>query len=256
VSCCVEQTNGSPGGPSAPDESRTLFEYDFRTANVVPIINGAQTIAGQPFVGANVASAAAFETNPTGLRIAQLASTPAVFTTTSQTAPHVYTELQNVPNWESGVDLIIEVFVAAYTAGPSSVADRCQSGLYRLISDPVAGTGAAAGGLFGGFRRSATLGNLKCIYWAIDTGTGTAIDGNLPGFNSFALKISTDAFVCTSVGNYASGSWSQFASAQVSTQANGPTSSPATRLIIAATFASNAAPSLDFTIERMRVRAA
>lgn len=246
--------------PVAADEARVLFEYDFRSDPTEVLANGPTTVDDLPFVVVNRAAAERFQREAAGLRISQLASTPGIITTASQTAPYIYTRLGDVPNWRSDMTLIVEVFVPAYTAGPASVADRLSVGLLKFASNPVTGTGNNATLLSGGFRRSATVGNLKCVFHAEDTGNGTAVDANLAAFNSFALQMQPDGFMSTAIGNYpdggATGPWPQFAGTQIALQANGQPMSPDTRLFIALTCASNVAPSLDFTIERMRLRAA
>lgn len=255
--------NGSrvrPGGGGALAEARVLQEYDFRSDPTQLLVNGPTLVDDLPFVVVNRAAANLFQRNAAGLRISQLASTAAALLSNSQTGPYIYTRLGDIPSWRSGMTLIIEVVVAAYTAGPASVSDSIRVGLFRLAGNPVSGTGTSATSLTGGFRRSATAGNLKCVYHQQDTGNGTAVDANLAAFNSFALEISPDAFMSTAIGDYPdasdTGPWPQFAGTAVALQANSNPMTPDTRLVFGLTCASNVSPLLDFTIERARVRAA
>ncbi len=264
MSCCVEQTNGSPPGGSSVDtatqEARILQEYDFRATPTEILANGATTIDDLPWVVVNRAAANLFQREAAGLRISQLLNTACALTTSSQTGPYIYTRLADIPNWRSGMTLIVEVLVVAYTAGDTTTgADGMRIGVLRLAGDPITGTGTSASSLTGGFRRGSVAG-LKCIYHQQDTNAGTAVDFNLAAFNSFALQLTPTAFMATAIGNYPdaapSGPWPQFAGTQVATQANSNPMTPDARLIVGLTCATDATPNLDFTIERLRVRAA
>jgi hypothetical protein len=258
MSCCVERENGAaPGSGGGGDAAGTLVEIDFREDPSVPIVNGAITIDGHPFVGANVANAAVFEQNATGLRIAQSNGAAAAITTAARTGPEVYLELSTLPDWDSARALIIELFVVAYTAGPASNNDGLRTGVFKAINLPVPTVVAAA--VWCGFRRT-PAGNLKAIYSGGQAVAGTALDTDLTGVaNSLCYKVETTgaASSCmeTGIGNYAAGQWPNFQYVVFgATAPNAPMMSDQAQLLIGGVWAASGAPTLDFTVERMRVR--
>jgi hypothetical protein len=257
VSCCVDITDGAPAGGAAVDpgavvsEGMVLGEIDFRSTPDVPIVDGATTIDGFAFTAASAANSGVFERNANGLRISQPVGAAGVFTTASQTGPHIYTTLGAFPGWRQGITLIVETFVSAYTEGPASTNDQLIVGLWKLVNDPVAGV--ITGLQCGGFRRSATAGNVKCVFNKQNALAGTALDVNLVGVaNSFSFTARQDGVTQTGIGNYAAGAWGQFSQTQQSTQVVF-LDTPATRLVIAANFNASGAPTMDWTIERIRL---
>jgi hypothetical protein len=228
-----------------------LQEYDFRATPTVPIVDGALTISGRPFVAVNSANAAAWELNANGLHLQQPVSSAGVFDTATQTSPYIYTRLGDVPGWQCGITLILEVFVVLYTAGDAANVERLEVGLWKLVNDPV--TGVITGLQAAGFRRSSTAGNVKVVYHIQNALAGSALDTNLVGVaNSFSTTIRPDGVASTAIGNYAAGVWGQFAETQQSTQVVF-LNTPDTRLFFTGTFNSDATPNMDWTIERARL---
>lgn len=261
MSCCgIDTVSGGPpgGGGSPPDvvaEGSVLGEIDFRATPTVAIVNGATTIDGRAFTAGSAANAGVFQRNATGLRISQPVGAAGVFTTTSQTGPHIYCELSTFPTWRAGLDLIVDVFVAAYTEGPASVSDQLIVGLWKLADDPIVTAPAIVAGLNAvGFRRSATAGNVKCVFNKQNALAGTASDANLVGVaNSVTMKRrAEDGQGHTGIGNYAPGVWPPFSQVQQYVQTTF-TDTPTTRLVVAAAFAASGAPTMDWTIERVRL---
>lgn len=261
MTCCVDQTDGEPGGGSGGTpgeivaEGTVLGEIDFRSTPDVAIVNGATTIDGRAFTAGSAANAGVFERNALGLRISQPVGAGGVFTTTSQTGPHIYCLLSTFPGYRAGLDLIVDVFVAAYTEGPASTNDQLIVGLWKLQDDPIVTAPTIVAGLAAaGFRRSATAGNVKCVFNKQNALAGTASDANLVGVaNSFTMKRrAEDGQGHTGIGNYAAGVWPAFAQVQQYTTTTF-TDTPNTRLVVAANFAASGAPTMDWTIERIRL---
>lgn len=229
----------------------TLIEIDFAAEATRALANGAETFSGVPFTIGAAANATAWEIAAAGLRFAQPVSSAGTLLTTSQTSPHAYFRLGDIPRWRFGMVLCIEVYVVSYTAG-DTLNDALRVGQWKVANDPI--TGVVAGAQWAGFRRSSS--NPKCVYHAQSAGAGSAVDVDLTAtHNAFCVVVGNDGDSSIGIGNY-SGSWPTFAAATVSTNPVANLSNPNTRITIGSVFASDATPAMDWTIERVRVRAA
>ena len=230
-----------------------LYEVNFSALADNTFANGTEVIDGLSWTAANVASLGVFDIdNGAGMRLNAGTSLGAAtaFSSTSQTAPHVYLPLSSLPNMDARHGrLIIEIYLSNIVHEASG--EGVFVALWTTASTPHSTSTARVrlAGLYnGGTNRNARS--------TVQT-TITTPDANLAGHDVLCLTIDD-----TGTGTVSTGTWSAGWPTALTQQVTLPTASGAadpilhasSRLVLGCSVANDASPTTAFTIERMRVR--
>lgn len=256
----IDITVGGGLATVAVDESELvgviIADIDFTAEPNNTFADGAESIGGFAWTAANVAASTIFDTQAgTGLRWIAPTSTATDFTTSAQTAAHLYIALSSFPLWRPEDDLIIEV---QYTGTFENGNDGFLFGLWGQANTPVSGTSVIRMDMVGRVNSGGTQ-TLRTLH---NTAQGTAItDVNAGGTTDVAMgRFRNDGvfyqFFGTYSGGFPTGSYQAAGwNPTVQNSAN-PMFAANTRLALAFRCASDASPTTAITLTRMRLRRA
>jgi hypothetical protein len=234
----------------------TIYEVDFTTLANNTFVNGAEVIDGLNWTAASVAASTIFDIqNGTGLRWTAPTSTATDFTTSAQTAAHLYIDLSSFSLWRPEDDLIIEV---QYTGTFENGNDGFLFGVWGQANTPVNATSAIRMEMVGRVNAGGTQ-VLRTLHNATQ-GTANA-DVNAGGTTDVAMGLfhnngTFEQFFGTYSGGFPTSAY-QAAAHQVTTQgAANPMFASNSRLALAFRCASDASPTTAVTLTRLRLRRA
>jgi hypothetical protein len=236
----------------------TIYEVDFTTLADNTFANGAETIDGLGWTAGSVGagSRTIFDIqNGTGLRWTAPTSAATDFTTSAQTAAHIYIDLSAFDLWNPEHDLIIEI---QYTATLENGNEGFLFGLWGQANTPINATSAIRMDMVGRVNAGGTQ-TLRSLHNATQ---GTAlVDVNAGGTTDVAMgrfrnNGQFDQFFGTYSGGFPSAAY-QAAGMQTTGQTTpNPMMCQNTRLVLAFRSASDASPTSAVTLQRMRLRRA
>jgi hypothetical protein len=258
----IDITVGGGVATVAVDESELtgviIADIDFTAEPNNTFANGAESIGGFAWTAGSVGagSRTIFDTLAgTGLRWTAPTSAATDFTTSAQTAAHLYIDLSSFPLWNPEHDLIIEI---QYTLTLENGNDGFLFGLWGQANTPINATSAIRMDMVGRVNAGGTQ-TLRSLHNATQ---GTAlVDVNAGGTTDVAMgrfrnNGTFDQFFGTYSGGFPSAAY-QAAGMQTTGQtiAN-PMMCQNTRLALAFRSASDASPTSAITLTRMRLRRA
>jgi hypothetical protein len=253
----IDITSGGGTTTIDVDESELIgviiADIDFTAEPNNTFANGAESIGGFAWTAANVAASTIFDTQAgTGLRWTAPTSTPTDFTTSAQTAAHLYIDLSSFPLWRPEDDLIIEIY---YTGTFENGNDGFLFGVWGQANTPVNGTSGIRMEMVGRVNSGGTQ-TLRTLHNATQ-GTALAdVSGTDVAAGRFRNVGTFDQFFGTYSGGFPTGAY-QAAAHQVTTQgAANPMFASNSRLALAFRCASDASPTTAITLLRMRLRRA
>ena len=237
----------------------TIYEVDFTTLANNTFANGAEVIDGLNWTAGSVAvgTRTIFDIlNGTGLRWTAPTSAATDFTTSAQSAAHIYIDLSAFTMWRPETELIIEI---QYTATLENGNDGFLFGLWGQANTPVGGGTSTIRMDMVGRVNSGGTQTLRSLHNATQ---GTAItDVNAGGTTDVAMgrfknNGTFEQFFGTYSGGFPEASY-QAAAMQTTVQiAANPMMCQNTRLTLAFRCASDASPTSAVTLTRMRLRRA
>jgi hypothetical protein len=256
----IDITSGGGTTTIDVDESAltgvTIYEVDFTSLANNTFVNGAEVIDGLNWTAASVAASTIFDIqNGTGLRWTAPTSTATDFTTSAQSAAHLYIDLSAFALWRPEDDLIIEI---QYTGTFENGNDGFLFGVWGQANNPVNATSAIRMEMVGRVNAGGTQ-VLRTLHNATQ-GTANA-DVNAGGTTDVAMGLfhnngTFEQFFGTYSGGFPTGAY-QAAAHQVTTQgAANPMFASLSRLALAFRCASDASPTTAITLQRMRLRRA
>ncbi len=232
------------------DAAEVLYEVDFSTLANNTLTNGTETIDGLNWTVANAASLGTFEIlNGTGLRLVAGTSLGAAsaFTTSSQTAPHLYLPYSSIPNWDARHELILRVYLSSHTLETNG--EHFFIGAWHA-SGPH-GTSTAR------MRVVSKLNNAGALVLrtVVDATTATGTEA-VTGANVIALRINGQG-----TGSAMSGTWAAGWPAQMSggiahstvVTALNPMNHTDTRFVIGLGVANDASPTTIAVVQRLQI---
>jgi hypothetical protein len=115
VSCCVEQTNGSPpGGGGTPTEGILLFDHDWRTFDAQVLVDGPNVIpgTGATWTGSNIASGATLLDIQPGIGLVFDANgVSTAYTNASRSAARIGAVVSSlIPTFQDTWSIVIETY--------------------------------------------------------------------------------------------------------------------------------------------------
>jgi hypothetical protein len=181
---------------------QTYLDIDVTAEPTTALANGALSIGGIPFTvdDATLAGAGSGLVNGTGLSLRAPTNSSNTWTLASQAAPHLYTDVTNIPGFVPGIHtLIIDMHLGAASVFENGN-DAVRMGFWALINTPLTGAAARA--------RIADRGNsggTQTLRTFDGTSVGsTAVD--VSAFNSYSVIIPPAGDMIMGVGTY-SGGW-------------------------------------------------
>lgn len=238
---------------SLVDTAKVIYEVDYSSLANNTFADGVEVIDGINWTVANSVELATFDiSNGNGLRAINAISNggAATMLSSSQTAPYLYTELQNIPGFSPEYDHIFEIYCSTIVQEQDT--DGVLIGLWGVAADPSSSSVARmrAGGIVNGAAASVRV--LQSVSQAT---TANSSEERLTA-NVLSVRING-----TGTGHIMSGVWSgtwPSLDCGLNLVTTAPLVDPfnhgSVRLFIAFPVANDATPTTAHTVQRMRIR--